>query len=285
MAATRPPAKAPEWADYLVPTQLSGVELMRAHYTGHVYDRHSHDTYSIGVTEAGVQAFTCRGGVHASTAGQIMTFNPDEPHDGRAGVPEGFTYRMLYIQPDVVRRVIENAHERSVGATPFARTPVVLDRQLSAAIVALHDAISEAASRLECDALLDETILCFARRHSDSAFVLPAASERAASVRRVRDVLHDTALDIDVASDDLTRAAQMSRFHLCREFRRAFGLPPHAYRLNLRLAAAKRLLGAGEPPAAVAAALGFTDQSHLTKRFKRAYGITPGQFAAAYRRA
>jgi AraC-like DNA-binding protein len=47
------------------------------------------------------------------------------------------------------------------------------------------------------------------------------------------------------------------------------------------MAAAKRLLAAGERPAAVAAAVGLADQSHLNKRFRRAFGITPGAFQLA----
>ena len=34
---------------------------MHAHFSGHVYHRHSHETYSLGVTESGAQGFTCRG--------------------------------------------------------------------------------------------------------------------------------------------------------------------------------------------------------------------------------
>ena len=62
-------------------------------------------------------------------------------------------------------------------------------------------------------------------------------------------------------------------------------MPPHAYLRHLRLAAARRLLALGEAPAAVAAATGFVDQAHLTRRFKGAYGITPGRFRAAFQDA
>lgn len=68
------------------------VEAMHAHLYRHVYDRHIHETYSFGVTEQGTQAFRCRGAAHASHAGMLMTFNPDDPHDGHNGDPEGFTY-------------------------------------------------------------------------------------------------------------------------------------------------------------------------------------------------
>lgn len=51
-----------------------------------------------------------------------------------------------------------------------------------------------------------------------------------------------------------------------------------AQQVHLRLAEAKRRLGAGVPIAAVAADLGFADQSHLHRRFKGAFGMTPGEW-------
>ena len=49
---------------------------MHAHFTSHVYHRHSHESYSFGVTETGAQAFTCRHGRHVSGRGMVMAFNP-----------------------------------------------------------------------------------------------------------------------------------------------------------------------------------------------------------------
>ena len=60
-------------------------------------------------------------------------------------------------------------------------------------------------------------------------------------------------------------------------------MPPHAYMTRARLREARSLLLRGEPAASVAAAVGYVDQSHLTKRFRAAYGITPGQFVVAGR--
>ena len=47
------------------------------------------------------------------------------------------------------------------------------------------------------------------------------------------------------------------------------------------IAAAASLGWAGEALADVAAATGFTDQSHLTNRFRRTYGVTPAVFRLA----
>ena len=116
---TRQPTTPTDWAEFAA-ARAFGVELLRAHFVRHVYERHSHEGYAIGVTEGGVQAFTCRGASHASTTGTVMAFNPDEPHDGRAGIPEGFTYRMLYIAPEPMRRVLEDVRDGRPAALPFA---------------------------------------------------------------------------------------------------------------------------------------------------------------------
>jgi len=79
----------------------------------------------------------------------------------------------------------------------------------------------------------------------------------------------------------LAAAVGANRFVLLREFRRCFGLPPHAFVVRLRADRARALLARGGDLAEVAQRLGFADQSHMTRVFKRLYGITP----AAYRRA
>ena len=273
-----------DWTEYAVPRGAPGIELLRAHFGGHAYERHSHDAYAIGVTETGVQAFTCRGALRVSTRGRVIAINPDEPHDGHAGAADGFTYRMLYLRPEVVRHALEDAGDGRPAALPFARAPILDDARLARLVGALHRALAGGAPDVEREALLGNALVRFAMRHGDGGFTLPPSRPNDAALRRVRELLEETALAEEVSVAELVRVAGMSRFHLWRAFRRRYGLPPHAYRLQQRLGAAKRLLASGESQAAVAAALGFSDQSHLHKRFKGAFGITPGQFAAAARR-
>lgn len=270
-----------EWTQFRIVPEL-GIELLHAHYRQHSYERHCHDTYAIGVTERGVQAFTYRGGAHASTRGTVIVLNPDEPHDGHAVAPEGFVYRMLYIRPALVGRLLEEVWERPV-ALPFAPAPLLRDRALARAVAALHRGLARGLPALERDALLDTMLLRLATHHADGGYRLPPLrAHQHGALRGVRDYLHATLAE-DVTADELARVAGLSRFHLTRLFRRAHGLPLHAYRLQLRLAEAKRLLARGERPAEVAACVGFADQSHLNKRFRGAFGITPAQFARAWR--
>jgi AraC-like DNA-binding protein len=84
----------------------------------------------------------------------------------------------------------------------------------------------------------------------------------------------------EISLADLARLAGRSPYYVNRLFRRAYGLPPHAFQTQLRVVRARALLGSGWAPAVVAAETGFADQAHLTRRFKTVVGVTPG----AYRR-
>lgn len=73
----------------------------------------------------------------------------------------------------------------------------------------------------------------------------------------------------------------LAESHLIRAFHREFGLPPHAYQMRLRLAAACELLSCGLSVSSVAFECGFADQSHLSRNFKAVYGLTPAAWASA----
>lgn len=82
----------------------------------------------------------------------------------------------------------------------------------------------------------------------------------------------------DISLADVAQAAHVSPFHLSRLFKKSLGMTPHHYLIRTRVESARALLAAGSRSLAeVAAAVGFADQSHLTRHFKRVLGTTPGQ--------
>ena len=127
-----------DWAHYWRAAD-EPLEAMHAHFERHVYHRHSHETYSLGVTDVGAQSFTCRGAAYTSAAGMVMAFNPDDPHDGQATDGFGFTYRMIHIGPELVSAVLADAAGRPVGLPLFAE-PVLSDPELAARLRDLHGA-------------------------------------------------------------------------------------------------------------------------------------------------
>jgi len=100
------------------------------------------------------------------------------------------------------------------------------------------------------------------------------------ALRRVLEFV-DVHLDEDLGLDSLAAVSGLSTDHFARAFRESTGEPPHRYLVHRRLERALRLLEVSDRPIAeIAHALGFTDQSHLTKLFRRHFGVTPGRVRA-----
>jgi len=87
----------------------------------------------------------------------------------------------------------------------------------------------------------------------------------------------------DLSLNEIAKAVSLSPFHVARMFKQSLGVSPHQYLIQLRVNSARSLLSAGSGErslAEVASAVGFADQSHLTRHFKRIVGVTPRQFRA-----
>ncbi|GAB4070347.1 helix-turn-helix transcriptional regulator [Ancylobacter sonchi] len=74
----------------------------------------------------------------------------------------------------------------------------------------------------------------------------------------------------------LAEIAGLSPSHFLRAFRRSLGQAPHQYLLGQRLALVERLVTTTDLPFAdIAAASGFSSNSHMTSTMKRLRGVTP----------
>jgi AraC-like DNA-binding protein len=83
--------------------------------------------------------------------------------------------------------------------------------------------------------------------------------------------------------DDMARAAGLSRAHFSREFKGAFGVPPHAYLLTRRLERAALLLRVTDRSVTeVCMDVGLQSLGSFTTSFKRMFGKTPTEYRAAF---
>lgn len=240
------------------PTLHAGVVAVTAR-SARSFARHTHDQFGIGLVDAGAQASASGRGPVEVAAGDLITVNPGEVHDGRAIDDRGRTWRMLYLDPQALAAL---TGQRGEFAYPFLRKPGLADR-----FRRLFHALSD-----DPNALLAETELVTLCRALDDRPRRPLAPGPVS--RAVQALQEDPARPVTLA--ELAELSGLSRFHFLRSFARATGLAPHAFRLQARLHLARRLIQAGQPLAAVAAEAGFADQSHLTRHFVRSYGMTPG---------
>ena len=94
-------------------------------------------------------------------------------------------------------------------------------------------------------------------------------------VRKALEYLQDTFTD-DFVLERVSAAADLSKYHLDRVFKKATGVRPHTYVAILRVERAKELLTHTSTPIVdIALDLGFADQSHFSNVFKQFAGVSP----------
>jgi len=254
-------------AEYRRPAHRAGIELYRARIVHHAFEPHTHEAYGLGAIESGAERFRYRGSEHLAPAGSLVLMNPDELHTGRAGDTGGWAYRMVYLDPALVEQV---TGERGW----WFGDAVGHDAPRARRVGALLDRLWRSDDPLAFDGLLLALLTEF-RAHART----PRAAPAEGALRFAPVIEHMRAqLARRITLDELAAVARLSPFHFLRRFQATHHATPQQMLMALRLYAAKQRLAAGEAPAQVAAAVGLTDQAHLTHALARRYGVTPARY-------
>lgn len=211
-----------------------------------------------GRTESWSRGTTWRcapGSIHVKEPGDV---HRDIAHDGPV------TLMMIALPLDEVERA------REAGKTTTV-PHLALGDERAAPFHRLHDAIAAGADRFALEVALTEAIATFAKLGEARAL-------RSRPVRRALELLRERLAE-PISLDDLARAAEQDKFHLCRAFRAQVGMPPHAYLTHLRIQRARELLAQGVRASELAPRVGLYDQAQLTRHFRRIVGTTPARYA------
>jgi AraC-like DNA-binding protein len=259
-----------EFVTFKASPHLPGVELYSARIVDHAFAPHAHDGYSLGAIEAGVERFRYKGSEHLAPAGTLVMLNPDELHTGQAEIESGWTYQMLYIEPDTLRSM--------TGGEAFFPDATVHDKTLASAYRQAFDRLWGATDDIAFVSAFTQLVDGIVQRYGRNADTrAPKEQRRRPAMQRVLDRI-EAELDSDLRIEQLAGEAGLSVFHFVRSFTATFHATPHQYVQARRAARAKALLARRVTPSDAAAAAGLADQSHLTRWFKRAYGVTPAQY-------
>lgn len=273
---------AGEVTNFFSVSPAAPLECLSARFRHHAYAPHTHDSFVVGTIVAGCETFLIDGNRYYAGPGDLCLIGPGVVHDGRpAG--EGYAYRISYPTTDYLVDVASDAAGRRSPGTPSFPDPIVRDPELARILAAGHRLAEERGDSLQADEFLLQFFARLLSRHGHTTGPGAGVPGEAGPVSRAMDYLDaHFAETIDLIT--LAGIAGIPRTRLIRAFGRETGLTPHAWLTDRRVRQARVMLAKGAPPAAVAAACGFYDQSHLNRVFKARIGVAPGAFQAGHQR-
>lgn len=258
------------------PGPLAGVHAVQMH-SARAFDKHWHDSFGFGVMDEGGQVSASGRGQVQALAGQIITTNPGEVHDGVPLQHQARRWRMVYLAPQALADLLGHTRTHGLELT----RPVLDDPLLHTAMTRLFHHLNTPPTAT-AHALQEEQLAhacgMLVQRHGNRV----PTDERAQPLKTVSECLLDQ-MQAPPTLAELAELVGLSRFQLVRQFARAHGLPPFAWLQQHRVRHAQTLIaqGTGLPEAALAS--GFADQSHLNRSFMRYLGFTPGTWQRAHR--
>jgi AraC-like DNA-binding protein len=236
-------------------------------------DRHTHDQYGIGFLVSGAQrSASGRGEVYAE-AGDAITVNPEEVHDGCPFSHSSRHWRMLYFDTAYFAKLLGFSVTEPIEFS----NPVFKDVRVTAAVQRLFE-VATSTSSLNNSFELDEALLVTVHSMTEKRQKRPDNFINYHGILRAKERMDDCPTSA-VSLLELEKITDLSRFQIIRGFAKLTGLTPHAYLLQNRLDVARQLIRSGSSIANATYDSGFADQSHFNRHFKRRYGLTPFVYA------
>jgi AraC family transcriptional regulator len=227
----------------------------------HQVHRHGHEEMHALLLLAGTYVSDAEG-MPALCSEPALIFNPPgTEHRDRFRSRDG-----LFLTLTMPRAAFDHLVEGERGlASPERLAPTALAPALRW-LRELND--WDDASSLAVESAFAEALACARPRRE---------ADHRPGLQRALDRLDETRLPPPSVAE-LAQLADLHPVHFARVFRRHAGSAPGDYLRRRRVHRAIPLLLAGRSLARSAAALGFTDESHLHRSFVRELGLTPGAF-------
>jgi AraC-like DNA-binding protein len=238
--------------------------------------RHFHEELELVIRQGNGWQLNYRGMMYRVPSETLVVTQPGESHQVDAPSERGGTFRGLLVGLDLLQQVATEVAGRETEL-PLFPMPLVHDSDFNTQFVRVHQAVERSTSMLKQQTLTLDLLAQLILRYSENPPDLAKLEPEIQHVRHVRDYLEDN-YNREISLEQLSQVANLSSFHLNRSFRQTFGMPPHAYQIQLRIIKAKRLLKKEQSIESVAIETGFVSQSHFGSHFKRLVFVTPKQY-------
>jgi len=240
--------------------------------SGRQYKPHMHKSFSIGAINCGKVIYHVNGQRGLLMPGTLALINPELMHACNPVKETIRSYHMLYLSTKWCLKLQQSLWQTKTFIP--VNTISLKDGRLYSQYINLMETMKGKKDALEKEELLAELVeAVFKRACTETG----KQSNPALDIKAIKLQL-STKLDQELTLSQLSKDLHANPYTLLRQFKRATGITPHAYRINFRIELARHLLRQGMEISQVALSCGFFDQSHFHRHFKAMTTVTPKEY-------
>jgi len=233
------------------------------------YNKHYHDTYTIGLTYGGVVRLHYTKKSIASYKYSIRVNNPGEVHRGEA---KEWSHSNFYPSVDLISKLYKDIYHEEKA--PFFENFIINDNALFHKLDKFFISYFKKSDSMIVESNLIDALSHLIIKQTVSIKNLNNLYEDKKIIKDTFEFINDS-IEMNFTLDALASNVNLSKFHFLRKFKKEFGLTPYEFILNERVNRANTLIQNGESISEAGFGVGFTDQSHFSKNSKKFLGHTP----------
>lgn len=258
------------------------IEHIKTHKKNDMPLQHYHDAYEIYLQLEGKRYFFFDNICHVLERGDMLMMKPFDIHYTESREIEYYERYVLNFQDSVLKPILtgseiymllEDRFESCVIHLSENDTAEMIDYFLRAEIYSKREGLL--SDKLLASAVLQLTDKAVSYIGKQSSLVGERVQPQLIAALRFMNENYRELISLD----DISEAAHMSKYYLCRLFRETTGATVFEYLDNLRLARVHNLLlNTSMTLEEIAGETGFAAAINLSRVFKKAYGVSPREF-------
>ena len=220
---------------------------------------------------------------HRITKGTFFLTSGGAPYDVRwkAVTSEPFEAMYVFVELPLFQRALEEVFGADAAQIRLRDVSAFTDDALDSLMERLRDELMrEQASPLFVQGIAQAIAIHVARNYGATVEEAHNGSPSLPGykLQQITDWMAEHVAE-DFSLDRLAAQAGLSKFHFDRLFKRALGVTPSRYQINLRINLARRLLRETKKSVVeVALEVGYANPSHFAQLFRRETGLSPSDY-------
>ncbi len=235
------------------------------------FERHFHDTYTIGLTYCG---FLKSYNLHQFFESYQYSCRINNPGEIHGGTSSKWSHVNFYPKIEILVNLYEQIFFEK--RMPLFEKHIIDDKILFSKLNIFFHSVFKKMDSIQIESNLIDSLSYLILNYTSHSKLYTNIFDNKKIIHQTLNFIGDS-IDSSITLDMLAKNCSLSKYHFLRVFKKELGLTPHSFIINERINRANTLMQKGVSISEAGQLVGFSDQSHFTRNFKKYFGYTPNK--------